>query len=368
MTTLDQIAPSPVMMGGKSGPPPARILVVDDEARNLRYLEALLETDGYTVKTAASGEAALRLVPVFRPDLILLDIMMPGIDGFQVAGRLKLDPETKTIPIIMVTALDDRDSKIHALEMGAEEFLTKPIERAELWVRIRNLLRLREFSKFLEDHNHILEQQVKERSAQLTASYRETIHTMNRAASYRDEKTGAHVERISWYCIELAAALGLDEEYRDCIFYASPMHDIGKIGIPDAVLQNPAPLTAAEWALMKTHTVLGAKMLEGGDSPYLTMGREIALSHHERWDGSGYPQELAGEAIPLAARIMQIADVYDALRSRRPYKPPFAHQKALDIILNGNERVMPGHFDPQVLAVFRATASKLRKIYDSRAG
>lgn len=343
---------------------PARILIIDDDERNLKLLEALLKTEGYVLESATSGEDALKLVASFRPDLILLDIMMPGIDGFEVARRVKLDPETKTIPIIMITALEDHESRIRALQMGAEEFLTKPINRAELWVRVRNLLRLREFNTFLADHNRILEQQVKERSAQLTASYRETIRTMNRAASYRDEETGAHVERISWYCVDLAAALGLDADYADCLFYASPLHDVGKIGIPDAVLHKPGPHTPKEWAVMKSHSAMGAKMLEGGDSPYLVMARDIALSHHERWDGSGYPQGLAGEAIPLAARIMQLADVYDALRSQRPYKPPFTHKKTLDIILKGDGRVLPGHFDPQVLAAFSSTADRLREIHD----
>jgi putative two-component system response regulator len=346
---------------------PSRILIVDDDVRNTRLIEEQLRAENYGTAVALSGEDALRLVPSFKPDLILLDVMMPGIDGFQVAGKLKLNPETKAIPIIMVTALDDRESRIRALQIGTEEFLTKPIDRAELWVRVRNLLRLREYSKFLADHNRILEEQVKERSAKLTASYRETIHAMNRAASYRDEETGAHVERISYYCVEIAEVLGMDEDFRDCIFFASPMHDVGKIAIPDAILQKPGGFTPEEWSVMKSHAEVGAQMLEGCDSPYIRMGREIAMSHHERWDGTGYPHELAGEAIPLPARIMQISDVYDALRSKRPYKPPFAHDKTLDIILKGDGRVMPGHFDPQVLKAFRKCAERLREIHDARA-
>lgn len=350
-----------------TSPPPSRILIVDDEVQNRRLLDALLKSGGHVTESAGNGEEALKLVASFRPDLILLDIMLPGIDGFEVASRLKLDPATHAIPIIMVTTLDDRDSRMRALQIGAEEFIQKPVDRAELWVRVRNLLRLRELNRLLEEHNRLLERQVRERSAQLTVSYRETIRVMSRAASYRDEETGAHVRRISHYCVELGTALGLDADYCDCLYYASPMHDVGKIGIPEAVLQKPGRLTVDEWEVMKAHTTLGAKMLEGGESPYLAMGREIALSHHECWDGTGYPQGLAGEAIPLAARIMQLADIYDTLRSQRPYKPAFNHTRALEIIARGDGRVMPGHIDPQIMATFGRCAERWREIHDSNA-
>src|SRR5207253_2215330 len=182
-----------------------------------------------------------------QPDLILLDISMPGISGLDVAGRIKLDPATRHIPIIMVTALNDRGSRLTALNMGAEEFITKPIDRAELWVRVRNLLRLKQYNDLVSNHARLLEQQVHERTAQLTASYRQTITTLNRAASYRDEETGDHVQRISHYCEEIAQSLGLDAEYRDCLFHASPMHDVGKIAIPDHILLKPGGFTAEEW-------------------------------------------------------------------------------------------------------------------------
>ena len=345
----------------------AKILVVDDELRNLKLLDSLLRPEGYEITHARSGPETFEMVAKERPDLILLDVMMPGMDGFAVAGKLKVDPATKAIPIIMVTSLDDRSSRLAALNMGAEEFLTKPIDRAELWVRVRNLLRLKRYSDFLEEHSRLLEQQVKERSAQLTESYRNTIATLNRAAAYRDEDTGYHVQRISHYCVELARVLGMDAAFIECIEYASPMHDVGKIAIPDAILQKRGPLTAPEWAVMKTHAPVGAKMLEGADSPYLVMGREIALSHHERWDGSGYPGGLVGEAIPIAARLMNVADVYDALRSVRPYKPSIDHPSALRIMLKGDGRTAPSHFDPRVLEAFADTAEQLRAIYDSLA-
>jgi cyclic di-GMP phosphodiesterase len=341
----------------------ARILVVDDEARNVKLLASLLRAQGYVVESSGDGEHALATVAQSRPDLILLDVMMPGIDGFEVASRLKASPHTRTIPIIMVTSLDDRASRLAALNAGAEDFLTKPIDRAELWGRVRNLLRLKEYADVLGDHARILEDQVNERTEQLTASYRDTIATLTRASSYRDEETGAHVQRISFYCVELAQSLQLDAAFCDCIRYASPMHDVGKIAIPDRILLKPGTLDADEWAIMKTHSALGARMLEGGDSPYLRMGREIALGHHERWDGTGYPHALVGDATPLAARLMSIADVYDALRSERPYKRPFDHDTAVAVITRGDGRTSPTHFDPDVLAAFVTSQSRLKEIH-----
>jgi putative two-component system response regulator len=346
---------------------PSQILVVDDEALNVKLLGSLLRAQGYSVESATDGEAALAAVARSRPDLILLDVMMPGIDGFEVATRLKTSPHTKSIPIIMVTSLDDRASRLAALDAGAEDFLTKPIDRAELWGRVRNLLRLKEYADLLGDHARILEDQVNERTEQLTASYRDTISTLTRASSYRDEETGAHVQRISFYCVELAQTLRLDAAFCDCIRYASPMHDVGKIAIPDRILLKRGPLDADEWVVMKTHSALGAKMLEGGDSPYLRMGRDIALGHHERWDGTGYPYGLAGEATPLAARLMSIADVYDALRSERPYKQAYDHETAVAVITRGDGRTSPGHFDPEILGAFGAAHSRLRDIHASLA-
>jgi putative two-component system response regulator len=350
-----------------NGSTAARILVVDDEIRNIKLLESLLRPEGYDVIHARTGLETLEAVPREKPDLILLDVMMPGMDGFEVAGKLKLDPASRAIPIIMVTSLDDRASRLAALNMGAEEFITKPVDRAELWVRVRNLLRLKQYSDFLVEHARLLEEQVRERTAKLTESYRDTIGTLNRASAYRDEETGNHVRRISHYCVQLARVLGEDNEFIDCIEYASPMHDIGKIAIPDAILLKPGGLTPAEWGVMKSHAALGAKMLEGADSPYLVMGREIALCHHERWDGTGYPAGLQGEAIPLAARVMCVVDVYDALRGKRPYKEPIAHDRALAIMTEGDARTSPLHFDPRVLEAFIAEAARMRDIFDSLA-
>jgi putative two-component system response regulator len=340
-----------------------QILVVDDEPRNTKLLEAILSREGYRVECAGNGQDALRAVVELRPDLVLLDVMMPDTDGFQVAAQIKSNSDTRNIPIIMVTSLDDRASKLRALDSGAEEFLTKPVDRAELIVRTRNLLRLKELADLHANYARVLEERVVERSLRLTNSYRDTIAALNRAASYRDEETGAHVQRISHYCVELAQALGMDSAFCECIYYASPMHDIGKIAIPDRVLLKPGPLTPDEWEIMKTHATLGFKMLDGVDSPYIEMGRDIALRHHERWDGRGYPDGLSGEAIPLSARVMAIADVYDALRSRRPYKEAYGHDDAVRIIMHGDGRTSPKHFDPRVLSAFVSARAAMRDIY-----
>ena len=199
-------------------------------------------------------------------------------------------------------------------------------------------------------------------------SYREAIIIMTSAAEYKDENTGLHVTRISYFCRALAEHMGLDAEFVDCIFYASPMHDIGKIGIPDHILLKPGSFLPEEWEVMKTHATLGAKILENGTSTYLRMGAEIALNHHERWDGGGYPNGKQGEDIPLAARLMSICDQYDALRSKRPYKPPFDHDKTMKIITEGDGRTMPDHFDPMVLTSFKECAEIFQKIYAKHTG
>jgi putative two-component system response regulator len=342
----------------------ATVLIVDDEPANVKLLALLLRVDGYQTVSCQNGADALVMAQTRKPDIILLDIMMPGMDGFEVARELKSRSDTSCIPLIMVTALNDQASRLRALEAGAEEFLSKPIDRAELSIRVKNLLKLKEYSDFLANHNQLLEEQVAARTAQLTDSYHEAIYIMTSAAEHKDEDTGLHVIRISYYCVELAKYMGMDADFIDSIFYASPMHDIGKIGIPDHILRKPGPFLPAEWEIMKTHTKLGGEILSRGQSPYLRMGCEIALNHHERWDGTGYPDGLQGEKIPFSARLMNIADEYDALRARRPYKPAFDHEKAMQIIMTGDERTSPCHFDPAVLAAFLACSEKFREIYE----
>ncbi len=340
------------------------LLVVDDEASSRRLLTALLQADAYEVLSVASAREALEQLQERQPDLVLTDGMMPGMSGFDLAARLKADSRYATLPVIIVTALDDRETRLRALEAGVDDFLGKPIDRAELRVRVRNILRLKEYSDRIRRNNETLEETVRQRTAQLHDSYLQTIQTLIRAAEKKDEETGAHVQRIAYYCKELAQRLGMAADFADLIFVASPMHDVGKIGIPDRVLLKPGPLDAEEWAIMRTHTTLGANIIgQQSGSPELQMGREIALGHHEHWDGSGYPLGRKGEEIPLCARMMVLADIYDALRSRRPYKGPFDHARSVEIILKGDGRVKPGHFDPELLAVFPRVAPAFAEYY-----
>ena len=329
------------------------VLVVDDEGSSRRLITALLKSEPYTVLTACSAQDALDQMESCHPDLVLTDGMMPGISGFELAARIKGDHRYGTIPVVIVTALDDRSVRLRTLEAGVDDYLYKPIDRAELLVRVSNLLRLKEYSDHIQKSNERLEEAVHQRTIQLQESYRQTIETLIRAAQKKDEETGAHLKRIAYYCKELAIRLGMSADYTDLIFRASPMHDVGKIGIPDRILLKPGPLDPDEWAIMRTHTTLGANIIgEKNLSLELAMGYDIALGHHERWDGCGYPLGRKGEEIPLCARIMALADVYDALRSRRPYKKPFDHDLSVEIILKGDGRVCPDQFDPQLLAIF----------------
>jgi len=344
----------------------ARILIVDDLEANVRLLERMLVSAGYT--SVASTMDPLEVCELHRNnryDLILLDLQMPGMDGFQVMEGLKeIEPESY-LPVLVITAQPGH--KLRALQAGAKDFISKPFEMVEVLARVHNMLEVRLLHKELHNYNDVLEQRVRERTADLQEGYLETIFTMTRAAEHKDEDTGAHVQRISYYSRELARTLGESKEFVDKIFFASPMHDIGKIGIPDHVLLKPGGFTPDEWEVMKGHAAMGAKILGNSKSPYLKMGAEIALNHHERWDGGGYPNGKRGEAIPLAARIMNICDIYDALRSKRPYKPAFDHLKTVDIITRGDGRTQPEHFDPVILAAFKQNHPSFRDIFETYA-
>ena len=341
----------------------AGILIVDDMEANVTLLTRILEAAGYT--TIASTMDPFEVCELHREncyDLILLDLLMPGMDGFQVMEGLKeLEPDGY-LPVLVITAQPAH--KLRALQSGAKDFISKPFELPEVLARVRNMLEVRLAQKVLHNYNDNLEVRVRERTADLQESYLETIITMTRAAEHKDEDTGTHVKRVSYYCRVLAGALCLGEEFIDRIFFASPMHDIGKIGIPDYVLLKPGGFTREEWEIMKGHTSLGAKILGNSKSPYLRMGAEIALHHHERWNGGGYPNGTRGEAIPLTARIMIVCDIYDALRSKRPYKPALDHLKTVEIISLGDGRTLPEHFDPAILAAFKKHHQAFGDIFD----
>lgn len=348
------ISPSDILHG--------KILIVDDLAANVLLLERMLRGAGYTcIASTTDARKVCELHLANRYDLILLDIQMPEMDGFEVMESLKKIEPDGYLPVLVITAQPGH--KLRAFQSGAKDFIGKPFELAEVLARVHNMVEVRLLHKELHGQNDVLEQRVRERTADVEESHLETIFTMTRAAEHKDEDTGAHVKRISYYCRELARILGQSREFIDAIFFASPMHDIGKIGIHDHVLLKPGSFTPEEWETMKGHAAMGANILGKSRSPYLRMGAEIALNHHERWDGSGYPGGKRGDEIPLSARIMNICDIYDALRSKRPYKPAFDHEQTMDIITRGDGRTQPGHFDPVILAAFSNNHEIFRDIY-----
>ncbi|MBU1363966.1 MAG: two-component system response regulator [Gammaproteobacteria bacterium] len=320
--------------------PMGTILVVDDVPENIATLAGMLR-DNYRVLFATSGADALEIVRQQQFDLILLDVMMPGMDGYEVCRRLKADIVTREIPVIFVTALTEVQDETRGLELGAVDFLHKPCHAAIVRLRVQ---------LHIERHNrsHSLERLVQERTRELDETRIEIVRRLGRAAEYRDNETGMHVIRMSKSSRLLARAAGVSERQANLLLNAAPMHDIGKIGIPDRVLIKPGPLDQEEWALMKTHPLIGAEIIGDHPSELLQMARIVALTHHEKWDGSGYPHGVAGDEIPLEGRIVTIADVFDALTSERPYKKAWSTAEAVDFMRDQAGTM----FDPGLLHLF----------------
>lgn len=303
------------------------ILIVDDETANLQLLRQILQ-DEYQVAFARSGQEALDHARQHHPSLILMDVMMPGMTGYEACRRLKADPQTAAIPVLFVTALSGTHDEVAAFSAGGVDFINKPVSPLTVKARVRTHLSL----------VHVEE---------LKATRLQIVQRLARAAEYRDNDTGQHVVRMSLYAYTLAIGYGVSEAVADDLLNAAPMHDIGKIGIPDHILLKPGPLSPEEWVTMRKHPLIGAEIIGEHTNAMLYMAREIAMCHHEKWDGSGYPQGLAGEDIPISARIVAIADVFDALTSRRPYKHAWPVEEALDHI-----RAQSGqHFDPALVEV-----------------
>jgi putative two-component system response regulator len=340
------------------------LLIVDDAPENLVVLSELLAPH-YRVLAATSGESCLRIANTQpTPDLILLDVMMPGMDGYTVLAHLRESPATREVPVIFVTALVDSESEEHGLELGAADYVTKPIRAAIVLARVRTQLEAKQARDWLKNQNAVLEAEVARRMAENNLIQKASIRALAHLAETRDPETGNHIARTQGYVQRLATALAphprfstlLTDYYIDQLARSAPLHDIGKVGIPDSILLKPGPLTPGEWDIMRTHSKMGSDAIELAELDidatvdFFTLAKEIAHWHHEKWDGTGYPDRLAGDAIPASARLMAMADVFDALITPRPYKRAMPHADAREIIASESGK----HFDPDVVDAFLA--------------
>ena len=350
------------------------ILIVDDNPENLHLLANALLSEGYLVRAALNGEMAITMAINEPPDLIIMDINMPDMDGYQACDRLKAEPTLKSVPIIFLSAMQDTDAKVLAFNHGGVDYATKPFIFEELLARVSTHIELHQLQQDLELRNESLNQTILAQQQEISAAQLSTIVALAKLAESRDDDTGLHIDRVGSFSRRLAQAAQnhsnrnaeLNDHYVEMIYHASALHDIGKVGIADAILQKPGKLNSDEFDIMKTHPTIGFLTLESIVKSYpnnqmVGMGSDIAKSHHEKWNGSGYPEGLSGEAIPLSARIVAIADVYDALRSKRPYKTPFSHQQAVDIILEGRGV----HFDPELIMLFENIHHEFDQIWHS---
>ena len=354
------------------------ILIVDDNEMNRDLLLRRLGRSGYLMDTAEDGSQAMHKMKEKEFDLVLLDIMMPEVNGYQVLEYMKDDESLRHVPVIMISALDEIESVVRCVELGADDYITKPFNPVLLNARISSCLEKKEVRdkeqqhrSTIEQYNLHLEQQVRDKVKEISSTQLAAIFAMSKLAESRDNDTGEHLERMREYCKVVSAHLSglpkyshiIGEKYIDDIYAASPLHDIGKVGIPDHVLLKPGKLDADEWMIMKSHTTIGVQTLMEVDkqhpgNDFISMGINIAGGHHEKWDGTGYPGGLAAEDIPLAARILSLGDVYDALTSRRCYKDAFSHDKSREIIMEGNGT----QFDPDIIAAFVEMEDEFKRI------
>jgi cyclic di-GMP phosphodiesterase len=349
----------------------SKIMIVDDEPINVKVARKYLKLEGYEqFVTTTDSREAVAIVEKERPDVLLLDIMMPHVSGLDILAALRADKRWAHLPVVILTAATDQTTKRRALELGASDFLAKPVDPTELIPRLYNVLTVKRHHDHMEQYAHELEAEVLRRTAELARSRQEVIHCLARAAEFRDDDTGRHVLRVGKYARLIGAELGWKGERLNMLEQAAQLHDIGKIGIPDSILLKPGKLGPEEIEIMhkhagfgkrimetlpehesnvlRKHTELGSRLLQETDSPILGLASTISLSHHEKWDGSGYPLGLAGEDIPIEGRITAVADVFDALSSKRPYKPPFPLHKCFELLEEGRCK----HFDPVVLDAF----------------
>ncbi len=337
---------------------PGKILVVDDTPENVGLLGQMLEAEGYEISTAPNGEIGLEIARSFNPDLILLDIMMPVLDGFDTCQALKKNRDTRDIPVIFISALNDVQDIIKGFGIGGLDYIVKPFRREEVLARVQTHIRLYNLMKEREELTQVLEEKVYERTRELQETRLEVIQCLGRAGEYRDNETGMHVVRLSHFAARLGKELGMPKDQCNLLFHASPMHDIGKIGIPDKILLKPGKLESDEWEIMQSHVTIGAEILSRDESPLMKMARLVALHHHEKWDGSGYPNQLKGEEISLEGRVIAVCDVFDALTSERPYKKAWPLDKTLVFLENGKDQ----HFEGRIVKAFQSIVPDIMKI------
>ncbi|MEM9458329.1 MAG: two-component system response regulator [Myxococcota bacterium] len=352
----------------------ARILVVDDEAGVRRVLNRLLSSEGYEVLEAASGQEALELLWTHGADTVLLDVMMPRMDGLEVCRRIRKNSRTAHTPVVFITAAVDRQFRRQARKAGADDFLPKPFDEVELLARVNNTVRMKLYYDGLTRERNRLRNEVDGRTRaldeatdrlervteELRVAREETIARLARAAEFRDDETAAHLQRMSHYCYLIAQKKRLDPYTCEMLRIASPMHDVGKIGIPDHILLKPGRLTPDEYAVMKKHAEIGYQILSGSESPLVKLAANIAHTHHEKWDGSGYPRGLKDDSIPIEGRIAAVADVFDALTSERPYKKAWPIEDAVALL----ERGRGAHFDPELVDLFLGSMDEVLEIKD----
>ncbi|MFH0788903.1 MAG: HD domain-containing phosphohydrolase [Pseudomonadota bacterium] len=353
------------------------ILVIEDDPMNNRLLTTILTRLGYIVDSAFDGLNGIAKVDSSPPDLILLDLNLPGIDGYEVARRVKQSDKTKIIPIVVVSSFAEVENRIKALEAGADDFLSKPIDQVELRTRVQSLLKVKAYNDHMVSYQKTLEEEVNRRTRQLHQAFEDlknasekikqasfdTTVRLSQAAECKDHETGSHIKRMGYYTAAITKAMALPTQDIETILYAAPMHDIGKIGIPDRILLKPGSLDDQEWIVMKQHTTIGSIILSGSNFYVIQMAEQIALTHHEKWDGSGYPKGLKGLEIPIWGQIAAIADVFDALTTRRFYKEALSVEDSFEILKKGRGI----HFNPDVFKAFFSIKDEIlsiRKKYD----